>query len=151
MSLRLWPCDAAARPLPTLPASPWTRYLAWADGRLVGGGGFSGPPRAGTVEIGYFTLPEARRLGHGHAIAAALLALARQADGRLRVLAHTARVPGTIGDDGASARILRALGFACSGAVHDTEAGPAWRWQAPPARQRPAPEAPGDAAPTIAR
>ncbi len=150
MSLQLWPCDAAARPLPTLPATPWICYLAWVDHRLVGGGGFTGPPVCGAVELGYFTLPEARCMGHGHAIAAALLALAWQADRRLRVLAHTARAPGAEANDGASARILRALGFACSGAVCDAEAGPAWRWQAPPARQPALHPAPGGTAPTMA-
>jgi RimJ/RimL family protein N-acetyltransferase len=151
MSLRLWPCDAAAQPLPVPPATPWTRYLAWADGRLVGGGGFTGPPTAGTVEIGYFTLPGARRQGHGRAIAAALMALARRADDQLRVRAHTARDPGIEADDSPSAHILRALGFACCGAVHDSEAGPAWRWQAPPAPQRPPHQASRGLAPTIAR
>ena len=135
MSLRLVPCDASARPLAQPPHTPWTGYLSLAAGRWVGGGGFAAPPRDGEVEIGYFTLPAWQRRGHGRHTAAALLAIARSADPRLTVIAHTERRAdgtGQAADDSASARILQSLGFGAAVAAHDAEAGPVWRWAAPP-------------------
>ena len=131
MSLQLLPCDAQARPLAKA-GTPWTGYLSLADGRLVGGGGFAAAPRDGEVEIGYFTLPGWQRRGHGRRTAAALLAIARKTDSRLTVIAHTARSTTDEADDSASARILRSLGFGGALAMQDAEAGPVWRWTAPP-------------------
>ncbi len=132
MSWLLLPCDARARPLAQAPGTPWTGYLSLADGRLVGGGGFAALPRDGEVEIGYFTLPGWQRQGHGRRTAAALMDIARSADPRLTVVAHTARSAPTEADGSASARILRSLGFGAALPMQDAEAGPVWRWTAPP-------------------
>ena len=75
-----------------------------ADGQVIGGVGFKGPPENGSVEIGYGLAPSAR--GHGYAAEAAraLVALAREH--RLtRVIADT--------DTGntASQRTLEHAGF----------------------------------------
>ncbi len=145
MAITLWPCDARGRPLAIAPPSPWTRYLAWADGQWVGGGGFAGPPRRGRVEIGYFTLPGQRRQGLGLGTASALLVLARAVDAGLTVIAHTRR-PSVAGKPAtgaaASARILRGLGFGPPRAGRDTRVGPVWRWTLRPTRPAQPPHAP---------
>lgn len=149
MGWALLPCDAQARPLARPPSTPWVRYLALSGAEILGGGGFAGPPLAGTVEIGYFTLPGQQRQGHGRRTAAALLQLVHQADPGLAVIAHTRReakpaaAPDAAGrpsqpglaeadppsaDRCASARILRSLGFGPPRAAHDAELGPVWRW-----------------------
>ena len=136
-AITLWPCDAQARPLAAAPPTPWTRYLAWADGQVVGGGGFTGPPRHGRVEIGYFTLPGQQRQGHGRRTANALLALVRAADAGLTVIAHTrhALLQGRRNTDAAaSARILQSLGFGPPRPARNPRVGPVWRWTLPPDR-----------------
>ena len=143
--VKLWPCDVRGRPLATAPPSPWTRYLAWADGQWVGGGGFAGPPRHGRVEIGYFTLPGQRRRGLGLGTASALLAVARAAGTGLTVIAHTRR-PSPAGkpsaDPAASARILQGLGFGPPRPGRDTRIGPVWRWALRPTQPGLPPHAP---------
>jgi GNAT superfamily N-acetyltransferase len=165
----LWPCDAQARPMATAPPKPWTRYLAWADGQLLGGGGFTAPPRHGRVEIGYFTLPSQQRQGHGLRIARALLALAWAADPSLTVIAHTRRSAARRGcntdtrtrtrtrtrtgtrtrthtdidtDTESSASILQRLGFRPPRAGRDARVGPVWRWVLRPPRPDRPPQAP---------
>ena len=144
-AITLWPCDAQARPLAAAPPTPWTRYLAWADGQVVGGGGFVGPPRRGRVEIGYFTLPSHQRQGHGRRIASTLLALAWAADAGLTVIAHTRHAPlqdRRNTDVAASARILQSLGFGPPRPGRDSPVGPEWRWALPPTRPDRQPHAP---------
>ena len=144
-AITLWPCDAQARPLAAAPPTPWTRYLAWADGQVVGGGGFTGPPRHGRVEIGYFTLPGQQRQGHGRRTANALLALARAADAGLTVIAHTRHAPlqGRCNTDAAaSACILQSLGFGPPRPARNPRVGPVWRWALPPDRPDRRPHAP---------
>jgi RimJ/RimL family protein N-acetyltransferase len=144
-AVTLWPCDPRGRPLAAAPPNPWTRYLAWADGQWVGGGGFTGPPRRGRVEIGYFTLPDQRRRGHGRGTASALLALARAVDCSLTIVAHTRRqpVPGDPATDpAASAHILQSLGFGPPRAGRDPRVGPVWRWALRPTRPGQRPHAP---------
>ena len=144
-AITLWPCDAQARPLAAAPPTPWTRYLAWADGQVVGGGGFTGPPRQGRVEIGYFTLPGQQRQGHGRRTASALLALAWAADASLTVIAHTRHAPrqGRHNTDAAaSAHILLSLGFGPPRPARASRVGPVWRWALPPTRPDRQPQAP---------
>ena len=107
-----------------VPVAPWTGYLAVEAGprRLVGTCAFKGAPRAGAVEIAYFTLPGEGCRGVGRAMASDLVALAFADAGVARVLAHTAPV------EGASPRLLRHLGFACQGLVEAPEEGTVWRW-----------------------
>ena len=128
MGWTLVPCDAQARPLALPPSSPWGRYLALAGTDLVGGGGFAGPPVAGRVEIGYFSLPDQQRRGHGRRTAAELLRIAHQADPSLTVIAHTKRQPDAHPVRSPSARILRSLGFGSPRAAHDSALGAVWCW-----------------------
>ena len=128
MGWALVPCDAQARPLPLPPSSPWVCYLTLAGTEWVGGGGFTGPPMAGRVEIGYFSLPDQQRRGHGRRTAAELLRIAHQADPTLTVIAHTQREVGVSPGLSPSARILRSLGFGPPQAAHEAELGPVWRW-----------------------
>ena len=140
----LLPCDSQARLLVNAPCgrhvsqnsrphtTPWTGYLRFAHGQLVGGGGFAAAPVHGRVEIGYFTLPGWQRQGHGLATAAALLAVARAADARLTVTATTVRQAGTAADASPSGRILQNLGFGPAVPAQDTDASPVWHWAAGP-------------------
>ena len=128
MGWALVPCDAQARPLALPPNSPWCRYLTLAGTEWVGGGGFAGPPVSGRVEIGYFSLPEQQRMGHGRRTAAELLRIAHQADPGLIVTAHTQREAGISPGLSPSARILRSLGFGPPRAAHERALGAVWRW-----------------------
>ncbi len=123
-------------PSPTAQAAPpWARYLSGVDGQWVGGGGFTDAPRDGEVEIGYFTLPNHQRQGHGRATAAALLAIAHHANPRLAVVATTLRSPVETPESPsaiASARILSSLGFCRAGALIDADGTPVWRWRNTP-------------------
>ena len=56
-------------------------------------------------------------------MAGALVRIARDAAGVGEVVAHT--LPG---EEGASARVLRRLGFRPVGPVQDAEHGEVWRW-----------------------
>ena len=112
---------------------------------MVGGGGFTGPPRQGRVEIGYFTLPGQQRQGHGRRTANALLALAWAADASLSVIAQTRHAPrqGRRNTDAAaSARILLSLGFGPPRLARNPRVGPVWRWTLPPDRPDRQPQAP---------
>jgi RimJ/RimL family protein N-acetyltransferase len=83
------------------------------DGNAIGGIGFKGPPRNGTVEIGYGLIPGAR--GHGYAAEAllALMSIARQH-------AVAQLVADTDDDNTASQRTLERAGFVRqSGASED--------------------------------
>ena len=85
-----------------------------ADGLAVGGAGFKGLPRGGSVEVGYGLAPSAR--GHGYATEAltALLTLAAN-HGVATVLADTTD------DNIASQRTLARAGFTFVGADADLQ------------------------------
>jgi RimJ/RimL family protein N-acetyltransferase len=74
------------------------------DGNAIGGIGFNGPPRNGTVEIGYGLIPGAR--GHGYA-AEAVLAMMSIARGH----GVAQLVADTDDDNTASQRTLERAGF----------------------------------------
>jgi ribosomal-protein-alanine N-acetyltransferase len=97
-------------------------FVAGEPPELVGWGGFKGPPRDGTVELGYAVAPA--REGRGLATAA-VRALLEQAfaDAAVRaVVAHTLPEPGP------SPRVLEKAGFTFAGDV--TEQGrTAWRFR----------------------
>ena len=136
--------DLAAVPADVLPstlavyasrgyAPPFIGYLAVVAGRAVGTGVFPAPPRAGRVEIAYFTFPGAEGRGIATATARALVALARAAQPELTVFAQTLPRPG------ASTAILGRLGFALAATVDHPEDGPVWEWHlAPPPAGLPA-------------
>jgi RimJ/RimL family protein N-acetyltransferase len=103
-------------------AARWGTRVFVADGAVVGWGGFKGPPRDGTVELGYAIAPA--REGRGLATAA-VRAMVREAfaDPAVRaVIAHTLPEPGP------SPRVLEKAGFTFDGDT--TERGrTAWRFR----------------------
>ena len=85
-----------------------------ADGLAVGGAGFKGPPRGGSIEVGYGLAPSAR--GHGYAAEAltALLTIAVN-HGVATVLADSTA------DNVPSQRTLANAGFTLIGADADLQ------------------------------
>lgn len=104
---------------------PWIGYVAVSGDRVVGNGGFKGPPRDGTVEIAYFTLPELENRGYATATARALVAVAATTEPELTVIAQTLPQPN------ASNALLRKLGFVFAGVVAHPEDGDVWEWRLP--------------------
>jgi ribosomal-protein-alanine N-acetyltransferase len=81
-----------------------------SDARVIGAGGFMGPPTLeGEVEIGYSLLPEARGQGFATELVRALLEHALTHPEVRRVVAHTAE-----GNE-ASAAVLTRAGFSPAG------------------------------------
>src|SRR5262249_26666444 len=68
---------------------PWIGYLALADQTAVGTCGYKAKPQGGRVEIAYFTLPEFEGRGYASAMAARLVAIARERDSSVVVAAQT--------------------------------------------------------------
>lgn len=93
-----------------------------ATGRLVGSGGFSGPPQDRTVEIGYEIAPAHRRRGLASAAAEALVEQARRSGEVDVVVAHT------LAADERSVGVLRRCGFTESGRLTDPDEGEVVRW-----------------------
>ena len=135
--------NLAAVPVDVLPSTvavydargylpPFIGYLAVAAGRAIGTCAFPAPPRAGRVEIAYFTFPGGEGQGIATEMARRLVTLARAAAPGLTHYAHTRPGPG------ASATILARLGFTCAGVVDHPEDGPLWEWQLPPPAGLPA-------------
>lgn len=106
---------------------PWTGYLAQHAGEgtqeVVGTCGFKGPPQAGQVEIAYYTFAEFVNHGIATQMARQLIQISRESNRDVEVLAHT------LSDSGASASILKKLGFDCLGTVEDPEDGEVFRWR----------------------
>lgn len=104
-------------------AAPWCDYLALEDAEAVGSGGFKTPPdEHGCAEIGYITFLSLRGRGVATAIAATLVAKARDLGLRC-VSAHT------LPEENASTAVLRRNGFARVGVIDDPEDGEIWRWE----------------------
>lgn len=102
---------------------PWCGYIGRCDGVPVGYAGFkSSPSPSGEVEIGYLTFPNFEGRGAASAIAAALIAIARQQNIKT-VSAHT------LTNENASTGVLRRNGFVRDGEGHDPEEGIVWRWR----------------------
>jgi len=129
--------DLAAVPDSVLPATaalyaergwqpPFVGYLALEGGLAVGTCAFCAPPRGRRVEIAYFTFPGHERRGLATWMAASLLAIAREADPALTVIAQT--LPGAL----ASATVLARQGFALARTVRHPEDGIVWEWHRPP-------------------
>jgi RimJ/RimL family protein N-acetyltransferase len=97
-------------------------FVAGEPPALVGWGGFKGPPRDGTVELGYAVAPA--REGRGLATAAVRAMLAEAfADPAVRaVVAHTLPEPGP------SPRVLEKAGFTFAGDVIERGRA-AWRFR----------------------
>jgi RimJ/RimL family protein N-acetyltransferase len=90
---------------------------------LVGWGGFKGPPRDGTVELGYEIAPGWRGRGLATAAARELLSTAFAAADVRAVIAHTLAEPSPSG------RVLEKAGFAYEREVADDQVGTAWRYR----------------------
>jgi ribosomal-protein-alanine N-acetyltransferase len=85
-----------------------------ATARLVGAGGYFGPPVEGRVEIGYSIAPEFRRRGYATELVEALVARAFAIDGIDTMVAHTTHA------NPASIAVLMKSGFAEAGLDGDT-------------------------------
>lgn len=96
-------------------------FLADEPERLVGWGGFKGPPRDGVVEIGYEIAEGWRRRGYATAAARAMVGEAFAAPDVTTVIAHT------LAEHNASNRLLERLGFRFDGEVRE-EDELAWRF-----------------------
>jgi [ribosomal protein S5]-alanine N-acetyltransferase len=90
---------------------------------LVGWGGFKGPPRDGTIEVGYAIAPAWEGRGLATAAVAELLRVGFAAPEVRTVLAHTR------GEPGPSARVLEKSGFVYECDVPDDHVGTAWRFR----------------------
>jgi [ribosomal protein S5]-alanine N-acetyltransferase len=95
----------------------WGPRLFVADDppRLVGWGGFKGPPRNGTVELGYEIAESCRRRGHATAAVRAMVAEAFAAENVTTVIAHT------LPHRNPSNQLLERLGFRFDGEVRDSD------------------------------
>lgn len=98
-------------------------FVEPATGRLLGSGGFSGPPVERTVEIGYEIAPEFRGHGFGTAAARALVERAVASGEVDHVIAHT--LPGPNPSTG----VLVSLGFEHVDHREDPEVGTVWEWR----------------------
>ena len=94
-----------------------------ATGRLLGSGGFAGPPVDRTVEIGYEVAPAFRGRGFGSAAARALVERAVAGGEVDHVVAHTQPGPNP------STGVLRSLGFEHIADAEDPEVGTVWEWR----------------------
>ena len=101
---------------------PWIGYLA-IEGEVVGTCGFTSPPKHGEVELAYFTFPGNEGAGVATRMGRALVELARSSTGgAVAICAHT------LPEAGASASILRKLGFTMVAEVDLPEDGRVWKW-----------------------
>jgi len=145
MQFRLVRCDEQGTPVesvPDLPADvaancigtadlyrrvgytvPWVGYIAVADGAVVGGGAFVGPPTDGFAEIAYYTCSGCEGRGYATQTAAALVDIARRHDPAVGLKAFT------LMQDNASTRILKRLGFSVAGTAQDPDADEVWEWR----------------------
>jgi [ribosomal protein S5]-alanine N-acetyltransferase len=102
---------------------PWIGYLALADKIPVGTCGYKAKPQDGRVEIAYFTFSEFEGRGYASAMAARLVAIAREHESSVVVAAQT------LPERGASHRILEKLGFRHVDTIDHPEDGTVWEWQ----------------------
>jgi len=118
-----WPPEMLADALPLFLSSleaaadgvGWFNWYALAAGDdatapvLVASGGFRGPPRKGTVEIGYSVLPQFQGRGYATEMVGGLVEWAMGQPGVVRVIAETEWA------NPASVRVLIKAGFASVG------------------------------------
>ena len=100
-------------------------FLEPGTGTLLGAGGYAGPPRERTVELGYEIAPAFRGRRFGTGAAAALVERAA-ASGEVDVV-----VACTLPHENPSTRVLTALGFARDGESVDPDEGAVRRWRLP--------------------
>ena len=103
------------------PVLPWAGYLAREE-EFIGTCAFKSVPRAGAVEIAYFTFPEHEGRGVATAMARMLVDLAFE-NGVRAVRAQT------LPQESASTSLLRKLDFTLAGEeMHPTD-GRVWEWR----------------------
>jgi [ribosomal protein S5]-alanine N-acetyltransferase len=102
---------------------PWTGYLVETGGELVGSCGFKSPPENGRVEISYYTFEKFEQRGIGTWMARQLVAIAREQDPGLSIVAQTQPY------ESPSTLILRKVGFEKVGVVEHPEDGKVWEWR----------------------
>ena len=102
---------------------PWIGYLALAEEKPVGTCGFKSPPCNGRVELAYFTFPEFEGRGLASAMAAGLVAIAREHGASVVVAAQT------LPERNASHRVLEKVGFQHVDTINHPEDGRVWEWQ----------------------
>ena len=105
---------------------PWVGYLALVGSTPVGTCAFKTPPRDGRVEIAYATFPGHEGRGIATAMAAELVAIARQNGPSVMVAAQT------LPKRNASHRVLEKLGFRHVTTLNHPEDGTVWEWQLAP-------------------
>lgn len=108
------------------PAAPRWRsrfFVAGEPPELVGWGGFKGPPRDGTVELGYAIAPAREGRGLATTAVRAMLRDAFADPGVHAVIAHTLPGPGP------SPRVLEKAGFERTGEVTGDNGEPVWRFR----------------------
>jgi RimJ/RimL family protein N-acetyltransferase len=101
---------------------PWIGYLVESGGDLVGSCGFKGPPVDGRVEIAYYTYERFERRGFGSWMGRQLLAIARDANPSITVLAQTEPY------ESPSTLILRKAGFQRVSILEHPTDGTVWEW-----------------------
>ena len=101
---------------------PWAGYFVVDNNQVMGTGGFRGQPKAGKVEISYWTFKEFEGQGIGSFSCKELIAISKQQDPAITITAKTAPL------HNASTRILQKNGFEFSETVQDHEIGDAWLW-----------------------
>ena len=101
----------------------WWMHFFFAEDRLIGSGGYVGPPHDGVVEIGYEVAPAFRGRGLGIGAARALVEKACATGMVTTVIANT------LASDNPSTGVLRRLGFTQTHELVDPEEGPIWRWE----------------------
>jgi RimJ/RimL family protein N-acetyltransferase len=107
-------------------AANWWTYLFIheADQKLIGLGGYKGPPTEdGSVELGYAIAPAYRQKGLATEAARGMLEYAFSNPAVKRVVAHTLPEPN------ASTRVLERIGMKHLGAIEDPQDGVIWRWR----------------------
>lgn len=101
---------------------PWISYFIIREGEVVGTCGFVAPPKAGKVEIAYWTFSAFEGQGIASFACKALLSIAQQTDSKIEISAKTAP------QHNSSTRILEKNHFVFSETVEDDEIGAAWLW-----------------------
>ncbi len=104
---------------------PWIGYAAEKGGEIVGTCGFKSAPKAGRVEIAYYTFPDYEHNRMGGQMTQALVALGREADPKVTMTARTTP------EESASTSILKRIGFTKVGTVENPEEGTVWQWELP--------------------
>jgi len=119
-------------------ADPWRLGFAVVDRerrRVIGAGGFKGPPKDGAVEIAYGIVPSCQGRGYATEVARALMSHALSEASVNLIIAHT------LPANSASTTVLVRCGFVLDGEVDDPEDGLVWRWVFPVQRNAIRPEA----------